>query len=231
MKISEKGLYLGYIIGAIILSMVPFVSLPFNWLETYFHEISHGLAALATGGQVARIELYLTGGGKCFTVGGWSGVISFAGYAGAILWGAAIYLGAQASGTSSRWFAIAMSGLIVVSGVLWARNISTIIILIILATIMYASFRYVWGNLFPRIMEFTGIYVLVSAVHSPLNLIDGRHRGDGSALSELTYIPEIIWVAIWIALGVAALIGVWRLHEKQESMSDNQTIIVTPENL
>ncbi len=227
MKINEKGLYLGYIIGAIILSMVPFVSGPFNWLETYFHEISHGLAALATGGQVARIELYLTGGGKCFTVGGWSGVISFAGYAGAILWGAAIYLGAQASGASSRWLAIAMSGMIVVSGVLWARDISTIIILIALSSIIYVSFRYVWGSIFPRVMEFTGIYVLVSAVHSPLNLVDGRHRGDGSSLSELTYIPEIIWVAIWIALGVAALIGVWRLHENQELASASQAKNVT----
>jgi len=230
MKINEKGRFLGYIIAAIILSMVPFVSLPFNWFETYFHEISHGLAALATGGQVDRIELYLTGGGKCFTLGGWSGVISFAGYAGAIFWGAAIYLGAQASGASSRWLAIAMSGLIIISGLFWARNISTVIILITLAALLYVSFRYVWGSFFPRVMEFTGIYVLISAIHSPLNLVDGRNRGDGSALSDLTYIPEIIWVAIWIALGIAALLWVWRLHEKQELASETKAGIVRPNN-
>jgi hypothetical protein len=230
MKISEKGLFIVYIIGALILSRVPYVSVPFNWLETYFHELSHGLAALATGGHVERIELYLTGGGKCFTVGGRSSVIAFAGYTGAILWGAAIYLGAQASGKSSRWLAFAISGIIVISGVLWARDISTIIILIILAGILYVSFRYVLGSIFPRIMEFTGIYVLISAIHSPLNLIDGRHRGDGSTLSELTYIPEIIWVAIWIALGVAALYGVWRLHGKQEAMTARQAGVVTPKH-
>jgi len=216
MKLNEKGRFLGYIIGAIILSMVPFVSLPFNWFETYFHEISHSLAALATGGQVDRIEIYLIGGGKSFTVGGWSGVISFAGYAGAIFWGAAIYLGAQTSGTPSRWLAIVMSGLIIISGLFWARNVSTVMIIITLAAILYISFKYVRGSFFPRVLEFTGIYVLISAIHSPLNLVDGRNRGDGSALSDLTYIPEIVWVIIWIALGISALVGVWKLHENKK---------------
>ncbi len=230
MKISEKGLFIVYIIGAIILSRLPYVSVPFNWLETYFHEISHGLAALATGGHVERIELYLSGGGKCFTVGGHYGVIAFAGYAGAILWGAAIYLGARASGASSRWLAFAITGLMVISGVLWARDLSTILILIILAGILYVSFRYVLGGVFPRIMEFTGIYVLISAVHSPLNLIDGRHRGDGATLSDLTYLPEFIWIAIWIVFGVGALYGVWRRHEKQEAMTEHLAKVVTPKH-
>ena len=33
---------------AIFLKQLPLITIPFNWLESYFHEISHGLAALLT---------------------------------------------------------------------------------------------------------------------------------------------------------------------------------------
>ncbi len=74
-------------VAAIIIKQLPLVSIPFNWLESYFHEISHGLAAILTGGKVLRIQLFANGAGLCTTQGGISFVISFAGYAGATLWG------------------------------------------------------------------------------------------------------------------------------------------------
>ena len=34
------------LIAAIIIKQLPLISIPFNWLESYFHEISHGIAAI-----------------------------------------------------------------------------------------------------------------------------------------------------------------------------------------
>ncbi len=215
MKSKSRSELIIFIIGAFILSAIPFVHWPFSWLETYFHEISHGLAAIISGGSVDRIELHLKGSGLCYTIGGWKPLVSFAGYAGAIIWGAIIYLGAHSPGGNSRWMAFAILLLMVISGLLWARDMITILIMLIISGLLYASFTYVKGQLFHRLMAFAGIYVLVSAARSPLALIDGRDRGDGAALSDLTWIPELVWVAVWCLMAIATLVILWRILGQQ----------------
>ncbi len=217
MQPKSRSELLVFIIGAYVLSAIPFVHWPFSWLETYFHEISHGLAAIISGGSVERIVLHLKGSGLCYTVGGWEPLVSFAGYSGAIIWGAIIYLGARSPGGSSRWMAAVVLSLMIISGLLWARDIITILIMLVISGLLYASFTYVKGQLFHRLMAFSGIYVLVSAARSPLALIDGRDRGDGAALSDLTYIPEIIWVAVWSLMAIATLVVLWKMSGQQKT--------------
>ena len=91
MATSKKHQFWLFIITAIILLQIPIISVPFKWLESYFHEISHGLSALLSGGSIVKIELFPNGAGLCTTRGGSVLLISFMGYAGAILWGSLIY--------------------------------------------------------------------------------------------------------------------------------------------
>ena len=107
-----------------------------------------------------------------------------------------------------------MAAFIVLCGLLWARNSITIIILAIISVSLYLSFRYVMGTIFPRFMEFVGIYVMVNAFRSPLNLIDGRYYGDGAALADLTYLPELFWVGVWWLCAAGLLYLIWYLHNK-----------------
>ncbi|MFQ5534642.1 MAG: M50 family metallopeptidase, partial [Sphingomonadales bacterium] len=79
------------VVGAMLLSVIPIVSLPFSWTATFFHEISHGLMAIATGGSIVKINLYPNGAGLCTSIGGSPFLIAFAGYFGAVLWGVLIY--------------------------------------------------------------------------------------------------------------------------------------------
>jgi hypothetical protein len=204
-----------FVIGAFILSMVPVVHWPFSWLETYFHEISHGLAAVLSGGSIERIVLHFNGSGLCYTLGGWRPIVAFAGYVGAVAWGAIIYLGARASGFASRWLGIIMLSLILISGILYARDIITILIMLIIGGTLYVSCRYITGTIFPRFMEFAGIYVMVSAARAPLNLIDGRHYGDGATLANITWLPEIFWVLLWSGIAIGAVVLLW----KKQSMA------------
>ena len=160
-----------FVIGAFALSMVPIVHWPFSWLETYFHEISHGLMAVLSGGSIERIVLHFNGSGLCYTKGGWQPLVAFAGYVGAVVWGAIIYLGARARGVVSRWLAMLVLSMIVITGVLYARDIITILIMFIISGVIYTSFRYVIGGIFPRLMEFAGLYVMVSAARDRKSVV------------------------------------------------------------
>ena len=74
-----------------MLKETPYLGIPFNWLESFFHELSHGLAAIITGGKILQIELFSNGAGLCTTQGGIAFIIAFSGYAGAVGWGVLIY--------------------------------------------------------------------------------------------------------------------------------------------
>ena len=95
---------------AAALSALPLIGLPLRWAGTFFHELSHGLMAAATGGDIVRIVLRTDGSGLCVFTGGWGVPVAFAGYAGAPLWGLGIF--ALASGDSQRDDAPILAGLL-----------------------------------------------------------------------------------------------------------------------
>ena len=64
-------------------------------------------------------------------------------------------------------------------------------------------------------LKFIGIYILIDAVTAPFALVDGRHVGDGANLSDLTGIPEIVWVFIWLLVGLAGILYLW--HSRKVS--------------
>lgn len=198
---------------ALAASYTPVVNWPLGWVETFFHEISHGLAALATGGGVDRIELHLRGSGLCYTMGGSRFVVSFSGYAGAVLWGALLYLAAGAANPRLANSIVALLGVLVVSvGLLWVRDLISFLILAVILGIVivaYAAGRY---NLSRLIIRFIALYVMLSAAQTPLVLVDGRDIGDGYALATHTGVPELFWVIVWEAIALAALWLVYRSH-------------------
>ena len=65
-----------------------FVVFPFRIFVVLLHEISHGLAAVASGGAIESIELSFDEGGVCNTRGGSAFLILNAGYLGSLIWGA-----------------------------------------------------------------------------------------------------------------------------------------------
>lgn len=62
---------------------------PLKILVVLFHELSHGLAAVVSGGSIESIELSVEQGGVCYTRGGSSFLILNAGYLGSLVIGAA----------------------------------------------------------------------------------------------------------------------------------------------
>ena len=199
---------------AIVIKQLPLISIPFNWLESYFHEISHGIAALLTGGNVLRIQLFANGAGLCTTQGGISFIISFAGYAGATLWGWGIYKLASAHQKVAQVFSILLFILLVSSIVFWGRDLLTWFILGVLAALFLLTIKLKKIHYLQRLMQLFGLLILLNSLSSPSYLLDGRHVGDGATLAAMTFIPEIIWVLIWFSIALLALYSLYKATKK-----------------
>lgn len=204
------------IIVAFMLDYVPFINLPFLWSQTFFHEMSHGLAALISGGQIVNITLNYDGSGLCTTRGGVRFIVTFSGYAGSALWGVLLYrITGALSSTKAKFVAVAMIAMTVLTLLLWARNLSTIIILCILLITwllpLYTSLR----GVITYFIQLVAVFVILDAIRSPLYLLDGRDIGDGATLASLSWIPEIIWVAIWFTIALGSLLLLWKHSGKK----------------
>ncbi|MBL4942034.1 MAG: M50 family metallopeptidase [Colwellia sp.] len=200
--------------AAIIIKQLPLVSIPFNWLETYFHEISHGIAAILTGGSVLRIQLFVNGSGLCTTQGGIGFVISFFGYAGATLWGWGIYKLASAHQRTAQIFSGVIFVLLISSIIFWGRDLLTWFILAVLAIIFLLTIKLQKIHYLQRLMQLFGLLILLNSLFSPSYLLDGRHLGDGAALASMTFIPEFVWVLIWFSIALFALYSLYKAAKK-----------------
>lgn len=194
---------------ALMVKNIPYVGIPFNWLESFFHELSHGLAALLSGGSIVQIQLFPNGAGLCTTQGGIAFLIAFSGYAGAVAWGVIIYkiadwqtsLKTSLSNNLSQYFSVFMVLLLVITCLLWVRDLLTLSICIALIFLFAISVKISRFKFLPILLKLIALMVLLNSLSSPLYLIDGRGIGDGSALAELTFIPEIIWIIVWSCIG------------------------------
>ena len=200
---------------------LPIVSIPFNWLESYFHEISHGIAAILTGGEILRIQLFLNGAGLCTSQGGVRFVTSFMGYAGASLWGALIYALASMNQKLTRVISSVIIGLLLLSCVLWTKDLLTLIILITLVLLFSFKLTLSDNRFAQKALQLIGLTVLLNAFMSPFYLLDGRALGDGASLAELTFIPEIVWVLIWSAFSGVLLFKLASLHKSKKEKHTN----------
>ncbi len=116
--------------------------LPIKLMTVFFHELSHGLAAILTGGKITGIELNIYQGGVCHHVGGWFIVVASAGYLGSLLWGSSIFLASLKKNISST-ITKAIAVILIVTTGLWIRNIQAIAITVTTAVALF----YISANL------------------------------------------------------------------------------------
>jgi hypothetical protein len=209
--LSHNVEFLTLVIAALLLSWVPFLSIPFTWFMTFFHEISHGLMAIISGGSIASIVLHWDGSGLCYTRGGSRFLVLQAGYIGAVLWGIVLYH--TANKVSERYIhgvVLVLGLLIAATALLYARDVITWVILgfLFALSVSIGKLQHLRGvNL---ALKFIAVYIMLDAVRAPLYLIDRKHYGDAASLADVTGLPEIIWIILWLAVGLAGVFHVWR---------------------
>lgn len=207
--VPSRGLFIIELVLALLLTRIPYLSVPFKWLESYFHELSHGIATMLSGGIVSHIQLFPNGAGFCFSQGGSPLFIGFAGYFGAACWGYLIYLLATWPRGIRVSFAL-LGGLVVLSGLLWGRDILTLAILAVLTIIFLMPLKLNQNKILTQFLRIVGLMIMLNALASPTVLFGLNGQGDAVLLAERSWIPAWIWVVLWLFTSACALFFAWR---------------------
>ncbi|GIU43026.1 M50 family metallopeptidase [Shewanella algidipiscicola] len=208
-SIPSRGQFIVELLLALVLTRIPYISVPFKWLESYFHEISHGLATLITGGVVSHIQLFPNGAGLCFSQGGWPVVIGFAGYFGAALWGLLIFNLA----TWRQWIRLSFAVLglaVLLTMLLWGRDLLTLGILSLLALLFLLPLKLSHSPILTLSLRVMALMVMLNALASPTVLFGLTGLGDAAMLAQLTWLPAVFWVTLWVLTSLLMLWLCWR---------------------
>ena len=200
--------FLVFLALAIGLTYVPVLSVPLKWFEVLFHESSHALAAVLTGGSVEWIELNWDGSGLAATRGNMLFLTAFSGYAGAIAWGALLYaMGSAMAHNTARLTTGILLVLATLEALFWLKaDVASYAITGVLMAILALMLHPRAARLAKPLLRLIGAFVLVSAIVSPSYLlaIGDSQPNDALSLAKLTGVPAVVWSVGWMGLGVLA---------------------------
>ncbi|MCP5065884.1 MAG: M50 family metallopeptidase [bacterium] len=198
-------LKLGLILLAILFFWNSWLVYPLKVLVVFFHELSHGLAALLTGGSIVEIQLQKQQGGLCITQGGSRFVILTAGYLGSLLFGGAILLLAARS-KDDKVIVGTLAAILLVVTLVWVRPWFGFGMIFGLgsAGVLALAAAYFSKDMNDGLLRVIG---LVSCFYAVLDIKSDvldrpEAKSDAHMLAELTGIPTIVWGLLWITIAV-----------------------------
>lgn len=180
---------------------------PIKMFVVLMHELSHGLAAVITGGSIISIKLDYRIGGLCTNIGGNRFIVASAGYLGSLFWGGLIlvitsrtrfsYVIAFALGimaTFVTFFYIPFG-----SGWLFSLLFSAGLIAISLWTPHKVS------KFILMFIGFTSCLYVVIDIWEDLFTLQNR-GSDADVIASITHIPAIFWGVLWSMIAIAGVI-------------------------
>ena len=183
---------------------------------TYLHELCHGIASLATGGDFHHLRIHTSGGGLCLTSGGSQKIIVSAGYIGTILLGA-IFLARSAQNQSSLVIMLQILAIVVAFSTIKAGDIHTAAIGIIVAAILglcntlspNATITRFLMNLMGVILLWQGIHALI--VLLKLSATQDNTGSDAENLAAITNKHPLHWALVFIGISGVIILVTLRL--------------------
>lgn len=181
---------------------------PLKVFVVFLHELSHGLAAVATGGSIVRIELSAAEGGLCVTSGGWRFVVLSAGYLGSLLWGALLLVVAVRS-RRDRAIVAAIGLVLLVVTLVWVRSLFGFVWGLASGAALLLVARYLPDAASDLVLKTLGVVSVLYAVWdiSSDTIVRNIPASDANALGRLTGIPGVVWGVLWIGLSVVVVLA------------------------
>ncbi len=221
---------LAFLVAALLtwLPWISWLAYPFRLLVTLVHELSHGLAALATGGYFRNFVVFGDGSGLAYTAGGWRWLVIPSGYLGAAAFGSILIL-LGASHRASRWALGIVGGLMgllslryglpslasehALAGLLAAASgavlAGSFVAVALRASNAWILFTIHLLALMTGLNAFSDLRTLIGLSASPTALAT-----DARSMADLTHISATFWALFW-AFAAGLLLGsaawtVWR---------------------
>ncbi|MEM9851274.1 MAG: M50 family metallopeptidase [Pseudomonadota bacterium] len=186
---------------------------PFRMMVVLFHELSHGAAALITGGEIVTFELSSREGGVIWTRGGSGFWIASAGYLGSLLTGVALFAGA----VRSTWDRPILAGLALVIGgaaLFYTRDGFTLAYCGAVAVVLGAValvLPALWSDLVLRVIGLSSmLYVPWDIYDDTIRPKPGGGMSDAAAIAAQSIGTEAIWGWLWIALAGLVILACLR---------------------
>lgn len=197
------------------LPALDFAMYPLRLFVTFVHESGHGLAALLTGGQFHDLSVMADGSGVATTAGGARALILPAGYLGAALFGAGLFVAANLV-RRVRWVSAGLAVLLVLLTLLYAPFLSTGFLVGLGFAAVLGGLAWKGSNDLNRLVLMAlAVLVGLNAVLDLTSLVNhsgaslGAVRNDAAAFSAEIFplIPGSLWALCWAGLAVALLAG------------------------
>lgn len=191
---------------------------PLKILVVFFHESSHALATIATGGHVKELEIVAEAGGQVISVGGNRFITLTAGYIGSLLWGIVIFSIAVSS-HFDRWL-MAIIGLILIAiTIAFGSNSFVMIFGISMGAVMIASAKFLSLLINDFLLRLIGI---TSMLYVPLDIysdtIERSHlRSDAFMLAEEFGGTTMMWGGGWLVISIFLILICLNWLLKKES--------------
>jgi hypothetical protein len=219
---SGRGSRVALIVAAIAVLVlerfVPFGRLalyPFTLMATWVHEMGHGFAALACGGHFDHLEINADASGLAYTavIPGWREAVTSAGglldppFVGAIFLATA--RGPKRAGT----LLAILSGLMLLSVLVWVRSSVGIVTVLPLAGLLAACALWA-GNARTVIAQLVGVLLALDTVtridylfmtHATIGGVS--HPSDVSGVASALGGPTLFWGIAIAAMSFALLAG------------------------
>lgn len=202
---------------------------PFRLFNTFVHELSHGLAAIATGGVFQRFAVSPDLSGVAWSGGGIRWIVTSAGYVGSATFGGVLAL-LSAWGVPARsvlfWLGVVLGGLCL----MFVRNLFGIATgMLFAAGLILAGQRLsaLWAD---GVLLFVAVQMMLNSLDSLFDLItlSTSFRSvptDAQIMASTTGIPAIFWALVWMVISLGILIGTLQLAYRRppEGAQQNPT--------
>ncbi len=202
---------------ALILWNVPqleFILYPIRLFVTFVHEAGHGLAAILTGGHVARLIVSPDTSGVTYTLGGNQMIILPAGYLGTALFGALLFYLANTV-PFPRTIALLLAIFVAAVTLLFTSFLATAwLVGLGMALVLLALWRFADRSVNLLVLDVLAILTGLNVVLDLFALVNNSNAAMGDVVNDAAaftrdvapLIPPIVWAALWAVIAVALLL-------------------------
>lgn len=179
------------------------VIFPFKIFVVLLHELSHGLAAVLTGGRIVSIELSANQGGLCTTQGGWPFVVLSAGYLGSMLWGGLILL-AAARTKLDKFLSMFIGVAVITITFLLIRSSFGFVFGLVFGAALFAIGKFMSEKVNDFLLRYIGLTSMLYAVFDIKDDLITRTvaESDASVIAQHYFGTSLMWGILWIVLAL-----------------------------
>ncbi len=184
---------------------------PLKIFVVFMHEVSHGLAAIVTGGKIVEIQINPQQGGHALTQGGSRFWTLTAGYLGSLLWGGLILLLAARTHFDKAISILIGLGMVAIS-IGFGESTFTYLFGIGFGVVLIAIGFFLPETVNDWILRLIGVTSCLYAILDiKSDVLDRSHlRSDARMLSEVTGVSTEVWGVLWILVAIA--LTLWFLY-------------------